>query len=79
MIIPDNVLYILVLIFPLIGIFVFLPELIGDIKEKRRHGIVSISIFLFFIVSLTALYINIILNNDCIRCYSNSNNINNAE
>ena len=64
MIVPDNVLFILVLIFPVIGIIIFINDLIISIKLKNISGIISEFMFLLIIITLTVIYINILLNND---------------
>ena len=64
MIIHDNILFILTLVFPLMVIFMYIKDLIYSIKQKNKNGIISESMFLLFIIILTVIYINIILNND---------------
>ena len=41
MITRDNILLILTFVFPLMGIFMYLKDLIYSIKQKNKNGIIS--------------------------------------
>jgi lipid-A-disaccharide synthase-like uncharacterized protein len=58
----DKYLYILPLLFPLIVILDFIKTVYFAIKSKDIISILSNSVIIIFVITLTILYLNLILN-----------------